>query len=33
MLKSSTFWWGVALGVAGTWAFHAFIKPMPRAQG
>jgi hypothetical protein len=32
MLKSSTFWWGVAAGVAATWAFHAFVRPMPRAS-
>jgi hypothetical protein len=30
MLKDSRFWWGVGLGVVGTWAFHAFVKPMPR---
>lgn len=29
MLKDSRFWWGVALGVVGTWAFHAFVRPMP----
>jgi len=23
------FWWGVAIGVAGTWAFHRWIKPLP----
>jgi len=31
MLKSANFWWGVAAGVVGTWAFHAFVRPMPRA--
>lgn len=24
------FVWGVIFGVAGTWAWHAFVKPMPR---
>lgn len=23
------FWWGVILGVGGTWAFHKFVKPLP----
>lgn len=23
------FWWGVGVGVVGTWAFHAFLKPLP----
>jgi hypothetical protein len=23
------FLWGVLFGVAGMWAFHAFIKPLP----
>lgn len=23
------FVWGVIIGVAGTWAFHKFIKPIP----
>jgi hypothetical protein len=23
------FWWGVAFGVAGTWAFHKWVKPLP----
>lgn len=22
------FWTGVVVGVAGTWAFHKFVKPM-----
>lgn len=29
MIKDSKFWWGVLIGVGGTWAFHAFIRPMP----
>jgi hypothetical protein len=33
MLKDSRFWWGVAAGVIGTWAFHAFAKPLPRGNG
>lgn len=24
------FFWGVAFGVAGVWAYHAFVKPLPR---
>lgn len=28
-----SFWWGVAAGVLGVWAFHAFVKPMPRPGG
>lgn len=27
------FWWGVAVGVAGVWAFHRFIKPLPGKAG
>jgi len=23
------FWWGVAVGIGGTWAFHRWIKPLP----
>jgi hypothetical protein len=23
------FVWGVVIGVAGTWAFHKFVKPLP----
>jgi hypothetical protein len=23
------FFWGVVVGVGGTWAFHRFIKPLP----
>lgn len=26
---NKNFWWGVVIGVAGTWAWHAFVKPMP----
>jgi hypothetical protein len=28
-----TFWWGVVIGVGGTWAFHRFVKPMPTSKG
>lgn len=27
------FWWGVIAGVAGTWAWHAFAKPLPSKKG
>lgn len=35
MGKKGTFVWGVVVGVAGVWAYHAFVKPLPRksAQG
>ncbi len=23
------FWTGVIVGVAGTWAFHKFVRPLP----
>jgi len=23
------FWWGVVIGVGGTWAFHRWVKPLP----
>lgn len=23
------FWWGVIIGVGGTWAYHKFVKPLP----
>jgi len=23
------FWWGVIIGVGGTWAFHKWVKPLP----
>lgn len=23
------FLWGVAAGVLGTWAYHAFLRPLP----
>jgi hypothetical protein len=26
---NKNFWMGVAVGVVGVWAFHAFVKPMP----
>lgn len=33
MLTSGRFWIGVAVGVAGTAAFHKFVKPMPTKAG
>ena len=24
------FLWGVVISFAGTWAYHAFIRPLPR---
>ncbi len=30
MTSSKLFWVGV--GVAGTWAFHKFVKPLPGAN-
>jgi hypothetical protein len=29
---NKSFWWGVAIGVVGTWVFHAFM-PSARAVG
>ena len=26
------FLWGVVIAFAGTWAYHAFINPLPRAN-
>ena len=28
-----SFAWGVVVGVAGVWAFHKFVKPIPGKQG
>lgn len=25
---NASFFWGVVVGVAGTWAFHKFVRPM-----
>lgn len=27
------FWWGVLLGVGGTWAYHKWVKPLPGGNG
>lgn len=27
------FFWGVVVGVAGTWGYHAFLKKLPSAKG
>jgi len=29
----SGFWTGVVVGVAGTWAFHKFVRPMKTNAG
>ena len=29
---NSSFFWGVAIGVAGTWAFHKWVKPMASSK-
>lgn len=28
-----SFVWGVVVGVAGVWAFHRFVKPIPGGKG
>ena len=35
MLTNKTFWIGAVVGIAGWWAFHAFVRPIPskKAQG
>lgn len=30
---NKNFVWGVVIGVAGTWAYHAFFKKLPTAKG
>lgn len=27
------FWWGVAFGIGGTWAYHKWVKPLPGTSG
>lgn len=27
------FWTGVIVGVAGTWAYHRFVNPLPGKRG
>lgn len=27
------FWWGVIIGVGGTYAYHKWIKPLPGTGG
>lgn len=29
MRLDSSFWWGVGVGLAGAWAFHRYVKPVP----
>jgi hypothetical protein len=31
-MGSKSFWFGVAAGVIGTWAFHSFVKPLPKSS-
>jgi hypothetical protein len=31
-MLSGKFLFGVAVGVVGVWAYHAFVKPLPRKQ-
>jgi hypothetical protein len=26
---NKSFVWGVVVGLAGTWAYHAFLRPLP----
>lgn len=28
-MNKAEFWWGALVGVAGVWAFHKFVKPIP----
>lgn len=28
-MVNSSFVWGAVVGVAGVWAFHRFVRPMP----
>ena len=28
---TKAFLWGAVVGLAGTWAFHAFMKPLPKS--
>lgn len=30
---NASFVWGVVIGVAGTWAFHRWVKPMSSTKG
>jgi len=27
------FLWGAVLAIGGMWAYHAFVKPLPRPNG
>ena len=29
---NKTFVWGVVAGIAGLWAWHAFVKPVPSSK-
>lgn len=30
---NKSFVWGVVVGLAGSWAWHAFVKPLPAPKG
>lgn len=32
MRKGHAFVWGAVVGVAGTWAYHAFFRQLPAAS-
>lgn len=25
--------WGFVMGIGGVWAYHAFVKPLPKPKG
>lgn len=29
---NKSFVWGAVVGVAGVWAYHAFLRPLPSAR-
>jgi hypothetical protein len=31
-MGSKPFWFGVGVGVVGTWVFHSFVKPLPKSS-
>lgn len=33
MLVSGKFWFGVAVGVGGIYAYHRWMKPLPTTKG
>lgn len=30
---NGNFWWGVAVGAGGFWAYHKFVKAVPSKKG